>query len=273
MNELLIDGKNLIYRSVFAGQNPANTEHVIIICLKQISRYCKDFNPGRINVFWDDRTKNLWRKDIYEDYKSNRSNELSGVINKSVILCIKVFENLGIHQFFNYKNEADDLIFAYCLLNNNNKVVISSDSDLKQIKYYEHNGLISNTKVYCPNKKVFFEYEEHNPAVSKSLMGDKADNIIGYNGIGKVKSAKLSRDKSLLDKFLENNDSIYKRNMLLVDFLKCPYLEENKNILKENMSKPINKNLNKVICILKNDNIDYSNGLLVSMYKNIIKEN
>jgi len=64
-----------------------------------------------------------------------------------------------------------------------------------------------------------------NPVVAKALNGDKSDNIVGYKGIGPVKSEKLASSLALLDDFVDINDRRkYFKNTLLIDMSLHPKL-------------------------------------------------
>jgi hypothetical protein len=74
----------------------------------------------------------------------------------------------------------------------------------------------------------------------KSVVGDTADTIPGYKGIGPVNGAKMCADPQVLNDYLNLYDRyIFKRNMVLVDLSLCPSLPANRFYVMKKMAKPV----------------------------------
>jgi len=241
---LLIDGKNCIYRAIHAGRNdprhdPSKRDYFVIL-LRFLNKYLVKFNPRSMHVFWDEKSSKLWRKKLYPDYKGNRKNdpEVEEEVNRLNSLAVDMFSNMGIYQYQKPKMEADDLIYAFSKLHKNEKtIIVSSDGDMMQIPYYfdnvsVHNPLKSNSDLEPRPEK--------NPAELRSLMGDKSDQIFGYDQIGPKRAAALLEDKARLNDYIEKNDiKIFARNLALIDLSLCPYTLSNIRYILKVLNKPI----------------------------------
>jgi len=229
-DNLLLDAKNTIYRAAYASKKDFKITTYIIF--KAMHMYINQFGPSKIHIFWDPRV--TWRSEIFEEYKGTRdSSDVKDIIDGQVNLCAQLFDNLGVYQYFVDLQEADDLIYAFCDLHQGKKnIVISSDTDLKQVMKFEC------TKVYNPLTKKMVLKEELNPVYAKALVGDKADNIDGYKGVGKITAAKLLKKSESLREFLKSdkaknskgdivNEALFLRNIKLIDLGRSPHLKNN----------------------------------------------
>ena len=63
---MLIDGKNAIYRAIFAGYNDERFKKsgfdYFVITVRFISNYLTIFNPQSVHIFWDAPRENTWRR-------------------------------------------------------------------------------------------------------------------------------------------------------------------------------------------------------------------
>lgn len=206
---LIIDGNNIAYRSFHTPQGSLTTKQgepsgVMFGVLSSLRYYLETFpEVTRVIVPWDGG-KAKWRKEIYPEYKANRSygndpeekarfdglfkqiDELNDFLPKINVQSIKV-----------KGYEADDLIYALCQLYDGDIMVVTSDKDMLQL-------VNERTSVFTPYKEkvigVSNFYEETGVTREaymgyRALLGDPSDNIKGVPGIGE-KTA-----KSLLDKY------------------------------------------------------------------------
>ena len=240
---MLVDGKNSVYRAVFSGhgddrfKESGNDYSVIVVRL--LNSYLQRFKSKQVHIFWDVSKDKLWRRDVLPEYKEGRRKDhgfdVEAVVNECIFKCMKLFQFMGLFQYQLTSMEADDLIYAYVRLNAGmgKCVIISSDGDLTQIPY-----IFRDIDIYDPLKKRMIKRPDHDPVISKSLMGDKADNIEGYYNIGKKRSAKIASDPLLIKEFLDKKgDEPYNRNRLLIDLGLCPNLLENMNYVLGVMSE------------------------------------
>ena len=242
---MAVDGKNALYRAVYAGINDerfkASGSDFFLIFIKFMNHYYSSFKPKQIHMFWDDRSANLWRRKIYPEYKATREpNEtVDPIITRLTKVALAVCKSLGFRQYYREGQEADDLIYAFCRSTNEPTVVISSDSDLRQIPYNMGHATLYNplSKERKQTGQVVLEGKlPYDPAIYKALVGDKSDNVEGYYGIGPVKGKALTQDLAARMEYLKSaitegkepaDGSKYRRNRLLIDLSLNPHLLDN----------------------------------------------
>lgn len=247
-NHLLIDGKNAIYRAVYAGYNDkyfqANNYDYFSILIKFFAKYRDLFSPENCHIFWDSPSNDSWRCEVFPEYKAQRKDlvkdEVKAEVNRQIAVAIEALQYLGFRQYFRRNMEADDLIYAFCRASMGTEVVIiSSDADFQQI-IFNH----PTVKLHNPlnkHKELYETVPDFDPVLVKAFTGDKSDNINGFYYVGKVKSRRFAEDLQERYLFLESEraktqnglgvDSagipLYRRNRLLVDLSLCPELLDN----------------------------------------------
>ena len=229
---LLIDGRNILYRAVYAHHSERNHEvkyHCLVIYLRQIVNWINQFNPTAVSVFWDAPRITVWRKRLLTTYKNRASSQyvlnLGELLAENGAIVKEALSILNVRQYERPQMEADDLIYAAsCVLHPKSTIIVSTDSDLIQIPY-----MISTASVYDPQKARIVNVPKHHPAYVKALSGDKADSIDGYKGIGPKKCDALLDSHEKLQVFLEDRGrETYHRNLLLTDLSLNPRLHVNK---------------------------------------------
>lgn len=259
---LLIDAKNMLYRAIFTARSDKRftrlNHHPVNIVLHFLTFYLERFRPEEIHIFWDSRRDSTWRRALYPSYKGNRSgkHDVGDVLANLTEVCTLVFKNMGIKQYYKEAMEADDLIYAFCKINRHAPIIIvSSDSDLKQIPYN-----FSNVKIHHPlvKDRMFEETPTRDPVMHKCLVGDKSDNIGGYYGVGEVKATTLVENDQKRHEFLKSNKTIVEKggkpvgisklleNYKLVDLSLCPYVLDNMEYILSKQPKPIRFDLKKI---------------------------
>jgi 5'-3' exonuclease len=262
---LLIDGKNLLYRGIYAT---SNTNSPFVAISRMIKSYDRMF-PGRdIHVFWDDHKENLWRRDIHPEYKDSACRNKSKGISEQLATCQEVCEdiwnNMHIRQYKLPNMEADDLIFAFCHTIREDSIIISNDGDMLQIPFrYDH------TQVFNPSKKELCPRSLVDPVVFKCLCGDTSDNIGGYDGIGPKTAKKCLKEPEQLMSVLEKHgEDLYIRNRKLIDLALCPGLCDNILYITKQSSKETRFNKKAITEMI------YSKHKvrgIMSEYKNLIE--
>ena len=260
---LLIDAKNMLYRAIFVARKDdkftQGGHHPINIVLHFLTFYLERFDPKEIHVFWDSRRDTTWRRAIDPNYKGNRSDskhDINDMLVNLTEVCTLMFKNMGFHQYYREEMEADDLIYAFCKLNREHPaIIVSSDSDLKQIPYN-----FSNVRIHHPlvKTRMFEETPAHNLVMHKCLVGDKSDNINGYYGVGDVKAKLLVENREEQHKFFESDKTITTKggsavgisrlieNFRLIDLSLCPYVLDNMEYIIHKQFKPIRFDLKKI---------------------------
>jgi DNA polymerase-1 len=276
---LLIDGRNVLYRALFAeinhlppGEEVRETKpgQIFRVYLKFLREYLNRFQPKEVHVFWDDKSANLWRRDIFAEYKNNRHHVTPGMgalLSRYFNMSLMVLENLGVRQYLRDKQEADDLIYAFCKVTQEPSCLISSDSDLKQIAQK-----MSYIDIYGPMAK-----DSEDPAklpdcdiiLQKSLMGDDSDNIPGYAGIGEKRAAILAKDPKALETFLASEKavvddgekkvkvgkSLFESNLTLVDLSRSPHVGDNIDYVNWVKEREIQYNHAELMRVLRKYNL------------------
>lgn len=237
--DLLIDAKNSIYRAVYAAKNDKkfieSGHNYLVVFFRVINKYRVDFSPSRVHVFWDSPSGTIWRNSIMEGYKAGRSSDVD--IGECADKAKEIMSHMGFYQYYADTMEADDLIYAWCKLNDESKaVIVSSDGDMAQISYK-----FKNVDVYNPLLNRLAGKSDIDPIEVKCFCGDKSDAISGYRGVGDVKVRKLLLSADSRVEFFEKYGAeTYERNKKLIDLSLCPGLDQNVEYIKRVMSvKPV----------------------------------
>jgi 5'-3' exonuclease len=182
----------------------------------------------------------VWRRKLLSTYKDRGDNKYVEDISKELATTTAVAKaflaKMKCRQYERKKMEADDLIYAtVSVLHPLPSIIISTDSDMLQIPYH-----FSSATVYHPQKQQELEIPDFNPALQKALVGDKADSVDGYYGIGPKKSAGLLADSAILEEFLKlKGRRIFGLNLALIDLGLCPYLLGNKLYVMRRLAEDV----------------------------------
>lgn len=218
---LLMDMNNAIHRTFWTAKNVAGTENQakldsfhIYFTLNAIKSYVNTYKPDKIIACWDEKPdyqRNI-RKDLFTNYKGNRSSDVSPHKNNKAIK--EFLYTLGIPSIFPRSLEADDVIAYLSESLDGSKIIISADKDFFQL-------VNANVSVYDPVRKKetnrfnFAENagcEQGNFMTIKCLVGDKSDNVPGIPKFGKVRVKKYLEGEVVLT---EEENLIFTRNLEL----------------------------------------------------------
>lgn len=240
MNNLVIDGSNLLWRTYWIAetrQKLVNSKGIwtgpIYMFLKSVKSLQEKFKPTSTWVTWDKKLiypSTNFRKELApETYKQNRNDDKSRLIHEQHDELAKWLTILGIKQIYPGVLEADDIISWLTREKLTTSIIVSVDKDLLQL-------VDSNVHYYNPIKKklitpdnfvdeVGVEINEYNNY--KALLGDKSDNVEGIQGYGVQKSAKLCKEgyDSIVQKLSEEDKKKFDKNLLLTN-LYSSYLKE-----------------------------------------------
>jgi 5'-3' exonuclease len=253
---LLIDGKNTVYRTLFASRK--NREfakyHPFAVWLRFTHVWLEKFKPDTVHVFWDCPKDEIWRKRVLNEYKAHRGDmphydeDVQLELRKMIGAARAVLPYMGVRQYYREHQECDDLIYSACRVltppksNTRKVIIISSDSDFRQLQWsMEHVWL------YLPKDQKFAGSSSCDPAIKKALSGDKADNIEGFRGIGPVKSEFLASNPKKLIEFLDLSDiKKFKRNLALIDLSMNPGHLNNEIYVIRKMAQDVEFNKSKI---------------------------
>lgn len=211
----LIDVSSLFFRAFYAVRpltSPSGLPtNAIYGFLSMILKLLKDEKPEYL-VFCYDRKDPSFRKDIYPEYKANRS-EMPEDLVPQIPYIKKLANLLGIPSVEVEKFEADDLIGTLVKLGLKNQMevlIMSGDKDFAQLvedRVYLYDSM-KGTKLgpagvvekwgVAPEK--FIDY--------LALVGDASDNIPGVRGIGPKGAQKLLEEFGSLEGIYQNIESI-----------------------------------------------------------------
>lgn len=212
---IIIDISNYIFRAFFAIRplhapdgTPVNAVYGVLSMLHNL---IVKYQPTHILIARDTK-EGSFRKEIYTEYKANRSEPPDELVPQFPLVdeLVKV---LGIPEIKMANYEADDIIGSVALQwkNNFDEILIASgDKDLMQFvdgpikmldtmkeKTYGREDVKDKMGVY-PEQIVDY----------LSLIGDSSDNIPGVDGIGPKGAQNLIEEFGTLENILANVDSI-----------------------------------------------------------------
>lgn len=264
-DNILIDGKNVIFRAIMAARSGGFEVHPVTILIRMMDRWRRTFKPDKWHIFWDVKKELLWRSEIYPEYKGGRPSydeEIVKYIKESQVVSFKLFANMAMTQYVRDKNEADDLIYAFVLSYPDRKnLIVTSDGDAKQIPYHLGHDL------YNPGSKndKLVEKPKYDPVIVKALAGDKSDNIENYRLVRDLTAHKII-DGGLDEFFKEKGRELFDRNIKLVDLSKNPSLDDNIDYIK-NMNDNANFDLQKIQKIITKYSVKGLSGEIVTKIK------
>jgi 5'-3' exonuclease len=243
-DHMLIDARNALYRAIYAGlsdeQFTRSKHDSCVIFFRFVATYLHKFKTKAVHFFWDAPKDTIWRKAICEDYKEGRDvkADVDALLKRNSEICRAIIAAANCRNYARTRQEADDLIFAFCRHNSGSKIlIVSSDSDFKQILW-----LMRFVDIYNPNNKngKLADAPDHDPVDLRSLAGERGDNIVGYPKIGPVRAAKLMADPKKRQKLFDDfGKKMYLRNRALIDLTLCPYLLKNISYILKMMSSDI----------------------------------
>lgn len=212
---LIIDGSNFLFRAYHAlpplttrsGRPTGAIRGVITMFQKLLD----SFDPAFVAVTFDAKSKSF-RSDIYADYKAHRP-PMPDDLREQIAPLMDVVDLMGLPRLIIDGIEADDVIATLAIEAKEkgfNVIIASSDKDLAQlvddqIKMYD--GMKNQM---LDREGVFEKHGVYPEAIRDylTLMGDKADNIPGVEGVGPKTAAKWIAEYQTLEGILANAEQI-----------------------------------------------------------------
>ena len=277
-NLILIDGSGYIFRSYYALPEMKNPKGIPINAVfgftNMIIKLLDDLKPRNIAVAFD-VSRETFRNEIYQEYKSNRVDPPEDLIPQFDLIK-RATEAIGLPVIELKGYEADDLIATFSSLatkNKKNVVIISSDKDLMQ--------LVGNkTVMFDPMKNRWIDkmavFEKFGVLPDKvidvqSLAGDTSDNVPGVPGIGPKIAAELINDYGNLDNLMFKSNEIKqnKRRENLQTYKEQAFIS--KKLVTLNTDVPINSDLKKLNVKIDLKNKDFINFLKEHDFKKLLQ--
>ena len=108
---MLIDGKNAVYRAIFAGYYDSRFRKTgydyFVILVRFISNYIMLLKPESVHILWDASRNNIWRRELFPSYKDHRTAKYKEYdfnvheeLAKQVRLAVTVFQFLNCRQYY-----------------------------------------------------------------------------------------------------------------------------------------------------------------------------
>ncbi len=238
---MYIDVDNYVLRYLYMYKDDQSLFKYMINGIKNL---VSEFDPTAVLCCYDSG-KSEYRLGLYPEYKANRiksnmTEEDKDFLNRKKSVkdeFLQVMAYMGCHVLGSRGLEADDII-SICvrkIFKNYKAVIVTSDKD-----YYQ----LVNTKVsvYSPIKKTLYDLEETKKVfnltaatylktysvMTKVLVGDPSDNVMGIKGIGDKKSLQLIErvlNQTMNEKdhkLLTENKDLINLNKKLIDLTQLP---------------------------------------------------
>jgi DNA polymerase-1 len=235
--EILIDGRNLLYRNADANSGMSwEVDGVdfptggLFGFLVTTLRLRSDYEGARLHVCWEGHQR-CFRYEMYPAYKAKRASAsatshgtntplpsgmtLAEAVNCQSDVLEQVLGAMGIPQWTCPGAEADDAVGALALTLSedcgSNVLIYSGDGDLRQCVTDKVRVLApARSRNEDPNlwgiDEVCARYGIAAPGLLpdyKAIVGDSSDNIPGVRGVGKVAAGPLFAAHRTLDGILE----------------------------------------------------------------------
>ncbi len=209
----LIDVSSFIFRAFFAIRSLKNKAgeptNAVYGVATMLARLAEEAKPEYLAVVYDSKEPSF-RKEIYPDYKANRSAPPDDLIPQFARI-EELMRGFEIHTYRQSGVEADDLIATLAkkwsqVSVENHVVIVSGDKDLMQL--VDSQVVLWDTmtnKIYGPTQvEEKFGVKPDQIRDYLGLVGDSSDNIPGVPGIGPKTASDLLKEFKTLEQVLRS---------------------------------------------------------------------
>ena len=214
----LIDSSIYVFRNWFGAtehnNNSGQPNQAFIGFSDFVYRLLSERRPSKIVFAFDQSLKQSTRKEVYPEYKANRSPAPTELKNQFQF-CRDWIDALGISQVASEYWEADDLIGTLANLHRSDNcsiVFLTADKDLAQ--------LVREGDVWWPypDKEALdyrgvtkkFKVKPEQIAEQLALAGDKVDNIPGIPQVGMRTASNLLRKYDTIANLRQHLTEVHK---------------------------------------------------------------
>lgn len=211
----IVDVSSMFFRAFYAIRPLTSTKGVPVNAvygfISMIVKLMKEKNPDHL-VFCYDRKEPSFRKDLYDDYKANRTT-MPDDLQVQMPYLKQVGNLFGITDLEVPSYEADDLIGTVATMavkEGYEAYIVSGDKDFCQI-------VGPNVFLYDTMKEIVYDpkqvKDKHGVTPEQfidflAITGDTSDNIPGVAGIGPKGAQKLIEQFGTLEGIYQNLDQI-----------------------------------------------------------------
>ena len=210
----LIDGSSYIYRAYFAIRHLSNSKgmatNAIYGFTNMLMKIIRESKPDQLAIIFDSKGP-TFRKEIYTEYKANRSAMPDDLVPQIPYIkrVVEAFNLPGIEQA---GFEADDILatLAKNLASDDLEVtVVTGDKDLMQVVNDRVRLLDTMKDKFSGPAEVMERFGGADKVIEvQALAGDSSDNVPGVPGIGE-KTAKMLIDQfGDIENLLANLDQL-----------------------------------------------------------------
>ena len=190
--------------------------------------------PRQLVFAFDESLKYSARKNIYADYKANRS-PAPPALKPQFKWCREWVSALGFSDVSSDRHEADDLIGSLAELHRSENcaiTILTADKDLAQLIREKDTWWSFATGQQLSYRALIkkFGVKPEQIADQLALAGDKVDNIPGIPGIGMTIAGRLLTKFDTLDNLRANLDDVKKMKFRGSDRIMA-LLKEHESIL------------------------------------------
>ena len=248
-NAWLIDSSIYVFKSWYTYPDcediDGNSINAVRGFIEFVFQLLKTENPELIAFAFDESLATSHRRDIYPEYKANRSPAPES-LRYQFRLCREFVQALGIHQAASLTYEADDLIGTWAKYLNQQSIpvnLITADKDLAQLvkdgdHWWEY---LRGEKLDTKKITKRFGAKPSQIAEQLAIAGDKSDNIPGVPGIGMSTAGKLLKKFENLDQLFSRVDEIASMQIRGAFRVGQLIMEHKENIL-------LSKKLTEIVC-------------------------
>lgn len=216
----LVDVSSMFFRAFYAirpltspGGVPVNAVYGF---LAMLTKLLKDESPEYV-VFCYDRKEPSFRKDLYDDYKANRS-EMPEDLAQQIPYIKKLADLLGVPSMEEPGFEADDLIGTLALWGRDQGFdvnIVSGDKDFGQlvgpgVTLYD---TMKDLRYDAAGVKEKWGVRPDQMIDYLALVGDSSDNVPGVAGIGPKGALKLLEQFKDLEEMYANLDKVESKSV------------------------------------------------------------
>ncbi len=210
----LIDGSSYIYRAYYAIRHLSNSQgmatNAIYGFTNMLLKVMREMQPDHLAVIFDSKGP-TFRKEIYSEYKANRSAMPDDLVPqipyiKRIVAAFN-FPGVEVPGF-----EADDIIATLAkrfAAQGMEVTVVTGDKDLMQVVNDRVRLLDTMKDKICGPTEVMERFGGADKVIEvQALAGDSSDNVPGVPGIGEKTAKALIDEYGSVENLLANLDQL-----------------------------------------------------------------